>query len=472
MRKIITMLVAFALIGLSARGQMQTNHWFFGGGAGLVFNGGHPVADTTGALGAEEGCAAISDSIGHLLFYTNGVTVWNKNNQIMSNGDSLWGDLLSLSSTQAAIIIPQPSSNTIYYIFTVSGQAGIWGGFGGIAYSVVDMSLQGGLGAVTIKNDSLLSKSTEQICAVKHANGTDIWVMGQQWGTNSKYAWSVTSSGINTTPVISNIGTSHNDSINDDGGAQGTMKFSSDGSKLASSISQDGIIDIFDFDNSSGVVSNVITLDSSLDAYGVEFSPDGKKLYSSGWNSQLYQWDLTTWNHQTINNSQTLIHQTPFSPTMHIMLQLQLGMDCRIYVAKEESDTLGVIEDPNQPGLLCNYNDTALSLAGRQSQSGLPSFISSYFNVCNSEGINSVKVLSFLSLYPNPTTSLLTLSLPNTNQKATINLYDMLGEKVLPSYSTSSTQSTIDLSHLPQGIYFLEVLMDGEKQVRKVVKIN
>jgi hypothetical protein len=108
-------------------------------------------------------------------------------------------------------------------------------------------------------------------------------------------------------------------------------------------------------------------------------------------------------------------------------------------------------------------------------------------------GINEIKNNTHsLSLYPNPTTSLLTLSLPNTNQKVSINLYDMMGQKQLTidngqlTSAMDNGQLTIDnntttmsivnyqlsIEKLPQGIYFLEVLMDGEKQVRKVVKIN
>ena len=82
-----------------------------------------------------------------------------------------------------------------------------------------------------------------------------------------------------------------------------------------------------------------------------------------------------------------------------------------------------------------------------------------------------VRVFDSLSLYPNPTTSLLTLSLPNNNQKAIINLYNMYGEVLLPQLSTLNSQFSIDLTDLSQGIYFLEVLMDGEKVVRKIVKL-
>ena len=79
---------------------------------------------------------------------------------------------------------------------------------------------------------------------------------------------------------------------------------------------------------------------------------------------------------------------------------------------------------------------------------------------------------SSLIIYPNPVNNILSISFPNDNIYSTINLYNILGEKVLPSYSTQSTNYTIDLKNLSQGIYFLEVITNGERMVRKVVKIN
>ncbi len=77
-----------------------------------------------------------------------------------------------------------------------------------------------------------------------------------------------------------------------------------------------------------------------------------------------------------------------------------------------------------------------------------------------------------ISIFPNPATDLLTISLPATNIKSCIlNLYDMLGEKMLPTHTLNLKLETLNISSLPQGIYFLEVMMDNEKVVRKVVKM-
>ena len=97
-------------------GQKEAAHWFFGQYAGLNFNNRTPVPQQ-GSLYTLEGCATISNKKGGLLFYTDGFTIWNRNHQIMPNGNDLYGQR---SSTQAAIIVPMPESENLYYVFTVN----------------------------------------------------------------------------------------------------------------------------------------------------------------------------------------------------------------------------------------------------------------------------------------------------------------------------------------------------------------
>jgi len=65
--------------------QKEANIWYFGENAGLDFNSGVPVALLDGQLNTREGCATISDKNGNLLFYTDGITVWNRSHKIMQN---------------------------------------------------------------------------------------------------------------------------------------------------------------------------------------------------------------------------------------------------------------------------------------------------------------------------------------------------------------------------------------------------
>src|SRR6202007_2522090 len=153
-------------------------------------------------------------------------------------------------------------------------------GSGNFCYSVVDMTLQSGNGDVTTKNTPLKSNVTEKLTAVYHFNGHDIWVMIHEAGSNSFYAYLVTNSGINP-PVVSNIGPVHTD-------VHGQMKFNTSGTKVAcakdsaTTFSYVWTVDLFNFDNKTGIVSRPLTLTPGHQkAYGVEFSPDNSKLYTS-----------------------------------------------------------------------------------------------------------------------------------------------------------------------------------------------
>src|ERR1043165_4820096 len=86
---------------------------YFGQNAGLDFSTAPPTVLTNGALVTAEGCATISDHFGNLLFYTDGSTVWNASHAVMANGSGLFGNS---STTQAALIVRQPGSQTIFHI--------------------------------------------------------------------------------------------------------------------------------------------------------------------------------------------------------------------------------------------------------------------------------------------------------------------------------------------------------------------
>ena len=267
-----------ALCHFTAFAQAEASKWYFGTNAGIDFSSGGPIVLTDGQLSTDEGCATISENNGDLLFYTDGITVWDRQHNIMPNGTGLTGDS---SSTQSAIIVPKPGNTTTYYIFTVDDLAGP----NGLRYSEVDMTLNGGNGDITNqKNIELNASTTEKISAVKHANGIDFWVVTHDWNNNNFLSYRVTAAGVNMTPVTSSVGEIHGDNGLD---SKGYMKISPDASRLAlASWSGNSVVEIFDFNNSSGVVSNPILIGNGFfssgpasGAYGVEFSPDSDLLY-------------------------------------------------------------------------------------------------------------------------------------------------------------------------------------------------
>ena len=363
------------LFSLKAQSYLNyTNIWYFGWGAGVDFSSGNPVALTNGAMNTPEGCASICDKNGNLLFYTNGNAVWNKNHDTLTNGFALLG---GRSSTQSSIIVPHPGNTSIYYIFTIDdGDNGLKTT---LRYSEVDMSMQNGLGEIRKKNILLLTKVDEKLTAVVHCNGHDIWVIAHKWNSNAFCAYLITAAGVDSIPVVSNVGISQYYQA-------GYMKVSSNGKKIAMIVTE--LKDqLFDFDNSKGIVSNPITLGNtnSFD-YGVEFSPEATKLYIGSQTNNLIQYDLQSGDSISINASATYLNLDSR------VLALQLARDNKIYCAQlyQDNQYLGVINNPNAKAADCNFQSHGVFLSWRNSSMGLPNFITSYFDTSHAACTDSL----------------------------------------------------------------------------------
>ncbi|MFH1051302.1 MAG: T9SS type A sorting domain-containing protein [bacterium] len=370
-------IIFFFLLPFTVFSRKEANIWYFGNNAGLDFNSGQPVALLDGKLNSNEGCATISDKNGNLIFYTDGVTVWNRNHAVMPNGSGLMGHN---SSTQSAVIVPVPESGNLFYIFTVDDKDRS----GGFRYSLVDMSLDNGLGDViaATKNVLLFAPSAEKIAAVNNFDCSGVWVMSHEWNSNVYRAYLVTSSGIDTMPVISKVGIKYEGSVHN---KKGYLKANTDGTKIATASGYTATFELFDFDNVTGELSNPVKLEySDWEAYGVEFSPDSKKLYASAntrsfwwWSeNELWQFNIESGNQSQILNSKRTIATQNYSNQYGA---LQLATNGKIYVARQNSGTVGAVQNPDELGSNCNYVNNDVFLEGRTCVWGLPFFIQSYF---------------------------------------------------------------------------------------------
>ncbi|MFB9053025.1 T9SS type B sorting domain-containing protein [Formosa undariae] len=388
--------ILFLLHGI-VYAQYEAANWYFGEYAGINFNSNTnqvtPILN--GKLNTKEGSSSISDANGNLLFYTDGITVYNKTHDIMDNGSYLYGDP---SSTQSAIVVPKPNNPDIFYVFTVGSSVGGAGNNRGFNYSIIDISANSGLGRVTAKNRNLLAYSSEKISAVvKDCYGNSIWVItlstasGSQSSNlfNTFYAYEITdAAGISTKAVKSTISSRISD-------PRGALKLSPDGTKLISANMQDGLF-LYDFDPDTGLVTNsqqisITSTNNSTKSYGVEFSPNNKFLYvhasndnntgtstaASSHYSSLLQYDLEAVN---ISNSQIVLDNRNL-----FRGALQLGPDGKIYRALASTYNiglpyLGVINNPNIEGVSAQYVHNAINLRGNNSTQGLPPFIQSFFD--------------------------------------------------------------------------------------------
>jgi gliding motility-associated-like protein len=388
--------------------ESQGVKWYFGQNAALDFSGGGtPKPITDGSLSTVEGSSSIANTKGILLFYSDGITIYDKDGKPMKSlvpGDTLTTQQPlggSKNSTQSALIVPKPTCRGceyLYYVYTTSeirGQKTL-------TYSVVDMRQNGGKGAVVEKNIPLSNQSTEQSASVANTRDSTYWVITRKYGTNQFEVRHLTRSE-NTDPVTYTGGQAIDSLANAEGyikiGPADTTGGNQGNRPMAVVIPgpPKNSVDLYTFNDSTGVLKFDRTLDlgpAPPKAYGVEFSPDGKSVYvtmladtnadgSQKGASYILKYDLNQ-RDSLLTLSKTVVD----SSTTRQYGSLQIGPDGRIYVAIEGSSSLGTIENPNG-GLLDSliFNPAGQSLGGKTSQLGLPNLVANFNDNSSGPGI-------------------------------------------------------------------------------------
>lgn len=374
--KSITTLILF--FSLNCFAQLENANWYFGeNGAGLDFNNNTVTVLTDGeTLVAENFTATVSDNNGDLLFYTDGVSVWNKNHVKMSNGD---GTLNGGSRTVS--IVPFPGNSSKYYIFTI----GIDGSSYDYFYSVVDMNLNNNLGDVEAnklnvnlnllpyfefnQNGSLDIRSEMQrknnMVVAKHSDGESYWLILNPF--DKFFALKININETIGAPIISNSNGSYNLEYPLTG--RSGISISPNMDKIAYFTKELGYgnyqvhFNIFNFDNSTGVLAEVHS-SYLLDGYICEFSSDGKYIYSIVSNSnggiddnyKIYQFDT-----QNTNINPILLGSSLSGDAETDLPTLVRGIDGKIYVPNS-NNLLGVINNPNMSGTSSNYVNNQINL--------------------------------------------------------------------------------------------------------------
>lgn len=441
--------------------QRETDHWLFGNQAGLSFNGNVSTPFFGSKLHQPEGSAVVSDrKTGQLLFYTDGLRIWNRHNEVMQGGSNLLG---SSTSTQSALIVPAPGTSDRYYVFTVKSYND--GPEPGLHYSLVDMKLNDGLGAVVkeTKNRLVEARTTEKLTAIPHVNGQDYWVLAHVWDSDEFLVMKLTEQGISIRQR-KRIGTVHK------GGAQvksseamGYLKASPDGKRLASAVyGLERPFELYDFDAQTGELSNYRSLGNFSYQYGVSFSPDNTKLYLSGLYSfhYSYQFDLATPDHVTTKLTLTdTLRGQPYLSSLSGALQL--GIDGTLYSAGRsparshpDRGQIAIISEPNAAGTECRVGYRPIAYNGRTPLFGLPNFIQSAFN--QHTETKSEVMPDLVNVYPNPVSqNKLTIEPLSSDQAVeSFVVYDHAGKMVMLRDEPVAAKLVMDTSSWGNaGIY-------------------
>lgn len=377
--------------------QKEANNWLFGSRAGINFNSNPPLPILNGKTIGYTGSASISDANGNLQFYYssgifNSDTIFNRNHQPMPNGYGF-----SNFQHSNSLIIPWPGQLK-YYLFTgitefTATRINYLNG-----YSVIDMTLNNGMGDVTaVKNKVLNDTSFFASVAVQHRNMRDYWVIYQKNPIGTFHAYLVSPAGLDTVPVISHVS-----KLTSNPKSKGwLLKASPDGKTLAFTywtpynyFFQDSI-SFLNFDPATGIVSKKFSIGTKPSVTSMEFSPDGSKFYCVRIDSflqgvsfnALFQYDLDAGSATAIENSSVKIH-----PTGIYDGSMQVAPDGKIYHIGKFSPGLSsnigrylhVIQRPNLKAKACMYKVEGFHLDPNNSNSHsagsmLPTFVQTYF---------------------------------------------------------------------------------------------
>lgn len=350
------------------------SHWVLGSwwgvddpnnGTGINFNTNPPTALLQTGLTSAEASAAMSDPVtGALLFYSNAEKCWDRNYDVMPNGDDLMG---GRSTNQGAYIIPVIDSPGKFYLFTLASYTfGI--GSPSLHYSIVDMSLNGGLGDVVASRKNILLDAgplQESMVAVP-GNNCDVWLLVHPYHDPEFRAYHITREGIDTIPVVSNTGTSL--SATTAAYELGGMAISPDRSKIALTsysalcavlglVPSLGGLLVGSFDASTGQVSGTAYINDSTLLYDPCFSPDNSKLYAYGTKADatganpayvgLIQYDVSVLTTASILAGRQAISNIPATGNDENIIGIRRRKDILLL------SNMSYVTAPNLPGAAC-----------------------------------------------------------------------------------------------------------------------
>ncbi len=441
--------------------------------------------------------ASISDSQGGLLFYTNGCAIMNKKYQILPNGDSInggkWFDIFwkhcsqGYPGVQDVLLLPDPGNEKGYYLFH---KPNIYNAPAPTSrklyYSYIDGKLDNNNGDVTIKNKKINDADLLYfyLTGIKHKNKKDWWLIQPIESDSSFLIFLVDSLGINQKP---NQNTHQFFNAKNSTGS-GTARFSPDGTKYAIYNYFDQL-HVYDFDRSTGILSNHKIIEiyppdeidrSRVVFSSVEWSPNSRFIYCSS-EYMLHQVDMWAINPQ---NAIQLVGEydgteDPFPTLMCFMMQ---GPDCRIYMTpKSGSFSIHVINKPDELGTDCDFVQNGIKF---QYPNGgtLPNF--PRFRVDEEDKCDPTITSMFgetvyyrrdLEVYPNPSTGLFNLKIPEGIGRANLVVTNINGQIIYNKEINHSIIEGIDISNFASGRYNIDVYpMENNERVfygRQVVKL-
>ncbi len=399
--------------------------------------------------------ASICDSSGQMLFYTNGISIFNAQHEIIPNGDSinfgnLWNSfkLDGYLAPQSIQIIPVPNKIGEYYMIHQIVDFDVNDIFPKqLDYTVIKLD-ENKKPKVSEKNIVVYENFHEFFSLVKHGNGVDYWLFVPDALTNTYQYFLVDSSGVNFshTQIIDN------------------SKFIDCSTYASPAVSPDGKyylrfhhgcnLAIYNFDRWNGVLKDeqIIKFDTIL-SYGTgsAFSKSSKIAYISSDNS-IYQIDL---NKKPLTLFE-VAHKGTYPGALRFAM-MDLASNGKIYInSSGPFDRMHVIDQPDSLGIKCNVIKEGVKLTGgiNLTMPRTPNpFLGKLDTITNT--VFKIPEESGFIIYPNPTNGSFNLKL-NLNYEYSdleISIVNVFGKNIYES--RLMVDKTIRLDSLEKGLYIV-----------------
>ncbi len=367
---VIVLFYIFAPLDLLA--QKHDYHWLYGynpGGtnsafrnADIDFNYTPPHVDPSNTpINFNLSSAAMSDSAGTLLFYTNGIALYNAAHQLIENGDTInpgewWQSSINMGYAHffGGFTLPYPNHPDEYVFFhagLVYDDDSSYVRENVFYYTLIDMAANNGKGKVLLKNQILLEGDLGWPAACKHGNGRDWWITIYDLGNPEQQTFLLSPTGI-TGPFTQTIGPVFPEREN-----IGKCVFSPDGNTYIRHDGNNGPR-IMRFNRCTGLFSNLRLLpypeNTAVFSWSAAISPDSRFLYLSK-PTVVWSLDLQVTN-PLVSYLDTLARYNgsycpePWSTRFFAM---QEAPDGKIYASNYENSSrcMNVIGQPLLPGL-------------------------------------------------------------------------------------------------------------------------
>lgn len=292
-------------ISVSSWGQGENNYWYFGStGVGLNFQNGastiNPTPLSNGITqyvysssddGNSAPFATASDSFGNLLFYSDGLSIYNKLHQLMdgcptAGNSNLVGNYVG---SNQSIIVPVPGATKKYYLFSTGSQIIISYNYQrNYSMTTIDFNINP-LGQVTSHNDSILLpyivEGYQALTATYNQNQNGYLLIIPKGtysgnGLNELLVFNVSNTGIsllNSNPL--------NFRINYYGQVKVSNSITSPkiciSNQLKSLNNESYVTKIYNFNRANGTISSNHLLEINKSIISCEFSTDDNLLYAS-----------------------------------------------------------------------------------------------------------------------------------------------------------------------------------------------